>query len=253
MVCTPHLGAATTEAQENVALQVAEQMSDFLNTGAVVNALNMPSVSAEDAPKLKPYMKLAEELGSFVGQLTRTGITSVNIYYDGAVAALNTRPLTAIVLKGLLAQSMDSVNMVNAPVIARQRDIDVTEATHERASEYQTLIRLTVETERSTRSVSGTLFGGDKPRVVEVNGIALEAELGTHMLYVTNKDRPGFIGNLGSTLGEAGINIATFGLGRSEDGGSAVALVNTDGLVDDVTLEKVRAVPNVVQAEALQI
>ncbi|MEE9195626.1 MAG: NAD(P)-dependent oxidoreductase, partial [Alphaproteobacteria bacterium] len=253
VVCTPHLGAATTEAQENVALQVAEQMSDFLNTGAVVNALNMPSVSAEDAPKLKPYMKLAEELGSFVGQLTRTGITSVNIYYDGAVAALNTRPLTAIVLKGLLAQSMDSVNMVNAPVIARQRDIDVTEATHERASEYQTLIRLTVETERSTRSVSGTLFGGDKPRVVEVNGIALEAELGTHMLYVTNKDRPGFIGNLGSTLGEAGINIATFGLGRSEEGGSAVALVNTDGLVDEVTLEKVRALPNVVQAEALQI
>ncbi len=253
VVCTPHLGAATTEAQENVALQVAQQMSDFLNTGAVVNALNMPSVSAEDAPKLRPYMKLAEELGSFVGQLTRTGIESVNIYYDGAVAALNTRPLTAIVLKGLLAQSMDSVNMVNAPVIARQRDIDVTEATHERASEYQTLIRLTVETERSTRSVSGTLFGGDKPRVVEVNGISLEAELGAHMLYVTNKDRPGFIGNLGSTLGEAGINIATFGLGRSDEGGNAVALVNTDGPVDDVTLEKVRALPNVVQAEALQI
>jgi D-3-phosphoglycerate dehydrogenase len=253
VVCTPHLGAATTEAQENVALQVAEQMSDFLNSGAVVNALNMPSVSAEDAPKLKPYMRLAEELGAFTGQLTRSGLKSVTIDYDGAVADLNTRPLTAIVLKGLLAELMDSVNMVNAPIIARDRDIDVTESTHERANDYQTLIRLTVETENSTRTVAGTLFGGDKPRLVEVNGIAMEAELGATMLYVANKDRPGFIGNLGRTLGEAGINIATFHLGRAEAGGDAIALVNTDGLVGDETLEKLRALTDVVQAEALQI
>jgi D-3-phosphoglycerate dehydrogenase len=253
VVCTPHLGAATTEAQENVALQVAEQMSDFLNSGAVVNALNMPSVSAEDAPKLRPYMRLAEELGAFTGQLTRSGLKSVTIDYDGAVADLNTRPLTAIVLKGLLSELMDSVNMVNAPIIARDRDIDVTESTHERASDYQTLIRLTVETENSTRTVAGTLFGGDKPRMVEVNGIAMEAELGETMLYVANKDRPGFIGNLGRTLGEAGINIATFHLGRADAGGDAIALVNTDGLVGDETLEKVRALADVVQAEALQI
>ncbi len=253
VVCTPHLGAATTEAQENVALQVAEQMSDFLNSGAVVNALNMPSVSAEDAPKLRPYMRLAEELGAFTGQLTRSGLKSVTIDYDGAVADLNTRPLTAIVLKGLLSELMDSVNMVNAPIIARDRDIDVTESTHERASDYQTLIRLTVETENSTRTVAGTLFGGDKPRMVEVNGIAIEAELGETMLYVANKDRPGFIGNLGRTLGEAGINIATFHLGRADAGGDAIALVNTDGLVGDETLEKVRALADVVQAEALQI
>jgi len=253
VVSTPHLGAATTEAQENVALQVAEQISDFLDTGAVINALNMPSVSAEDVPKLKPYMKLAEELGGFAGQLTRTGPKSVTIDYDGAVAELYTRPLTAIVLKGLLCELMDSVNMVNAPVIARERDIDVTEATHERASDYHTLIRLTVETEQTTRSVSGTLFGGDKPRLVEVNGISVEVELGQTMLYVANKDQPGFVGNLGRTLGEAGINIATFDLGRTEAGGDAVALVNTDGLVDDATLEKVRALPHVVQAEALRI
>ncbi len=253
VVCTPHLGASTTEAQENVALQVAEQMSDFLNTGAVVNALNMPSVSAEDAPKLKPYMRLVEELGGFAGQLTRSGLKSVTIDYDGAVADLNIRPLTAIVLKGLLAQQMDSVNMVNAPVIARERDIDVSEATHERASDYQTLIRLTVETEDSTLSVCGTLFGGDKPRLVEVNGIPMEAEMGDTMLFVANIDRPGFIGNLGRTLGEAGINIATFHLGRSDAGGHAVALVNTDGLVDEATLEKVRALPHVIQAEALRI
>jgi D-3-phosphoglycerate dehydrogenase len=253
VVCTPHLGASTTEAQENVALQVAEQMSDFLNSGAVINALNMPSVSAEDAPKLKPYMRLVEELGAFVGQLTRSGFKSVTIDYDGAVADLNIRPLTAIVLKGLLSEQMDSVNMVNAPVIARERDIDVSEATHERASDYQTLIRLTVETEGSTLSVCGTLFGGDKPRLVEVNGIPMEAELGATMLFVANIDRPGFIGNLGRTLGEAGINIATFHLGRSDAGGHAIALVNTDGLVDEATLEKVRALPHVIQAEALRI
>ena len=253
VVCTPHLGAATTEAQENVALQVAEQMSDFLNTGAVVNALNMPSVSAEDAPKLKPYMSLAEELGSFIGQLTATGPQSITIYYAGAVAELNTRPLTAIVLKGLLGQLMDSVNMVNAPVIAKDRDIDVTEATHEREGDYHTLIRVTVETENETLSVSGTLFGGNRPRVVEVNGVPLEAELGAHMLYINNKDRPGFIGKLGTALGEAGINIATFGLGRSDMGGDAVALVNTDGLVGEDVLKVLRGLPDVVRAEALEI
>ncbi len=251
VVCTPHLGASTTEAQENVALQVAEQMSDFLMTGAVVNALNMPSVSAEDAPKLKPYMKLAEELGGFAGQLARDGFEKVTIDYDGHVADLNTRPLTAIVLKGLLSPLMDTVNMVNAPVIARTRNIDVTEATHERGGDYQTLIRVTVEGKGGKRSVSGTLFGGSKPRVVEVNGIPLEAEIGQHMLFVTNQDKPGFIGSLGQTLGEAGINVATFGLGRIKAGGDAVALVNTDQAVDDATLAKVRKLPHVVQAEAL--
>jgi D-3-phosphoglycerate dehydrogenase len=198
-------------------------------------------------------MKLAEELGGFAGHLTRTGPKSVTIDYHGAVSELNTRPLTAIVLKGLLSGLMESVNMVNAPVIARDRDIDVTESIHERASDYQTMIRLTVETERSTRSVSGTLFGGDKPRLVEVNGISVEAELGQTMLFVANIDQPGFIGNLGRTLDEAGFNIATFDLGRREAGGDAVALVTTDGLVDDATLEKVRALPHVVQAEAFSI
>jgi D-3-phosphoglycerate dehydrogenase len=251
VVCTPHLGAATTEAQENVALQVAEQMSDYLMTGAVVNALNMPSVSADDAPKLRPYMKLAEDLGGFTGQLACDGFDSVTIDYDGHVAELNTRPLTAIVLKGLLSPLMDTVNMVNAPVIARQRDIDVTETTHERSGDYQTLIRVTVEGKGGKRSISGTLFGGDKPRVVEVNGIPLEAEIGQHMLFVTNQDKPGFIGSLGQALETAGINIATFGLGRLKAGGDAVALVNTDDAVDDATLDKVRALPYVMQAEAL--
>lgn len=251
VVATPHLGASTSEAQENVAQQVAEQIADFLLTGAVVNALNMPSVSAEDAPKLMPYMRLSEQLGGLIGQLIRTGIKSVTIDYDGQVADLNTRPLTAIVLKGLLSPQMETVNMVNAPVIAREREIHVTEAKHERASDYQSLIRLTVETENSKRTVCGTLFGGDKPRLVELNGIPVEAELGPNMLFVTNKDKPGFIGNLGRTLAESNVNIATFHLGRTESGGDAVALIKLDSEITDALVEKVRSIPNVVQAQAL--
>jgi D-3-phosphoglycerate dehydrogenase len=251
VVATPHLGASTSEAQENVAQQVAEQIADFLLTGAVVNALNMPSVSAEDAPKLLPYMRLSEQLGSLIGQLIRTGIKSVTIDYDGQVADLNTRPLTAIVLKGLLSPQMETVNMVNAPVIAREREIHVTEAKHERASDYQSLIRLTVQTENSKRTVCGTLFGGDKPRLVELNGISIEAELGPNMLFVTNKDKPGFIGNLGRTLADSSVNIGTFHLGRTESGGDAVALIKLDSEITDALLDKVRAIPNVVQAQAL--
>ena len=253
LVATPHLGATTIEAQENVALQVATQMSDFLTTGAVVNALNMPSLSAEDAPRLMPYMQLAEQLGAFAGQLIRTGVKSATIEYQGHVAELNTRPLTAVVLKGLLTPLLElaSVNMVNAPVIARERNIDVTEVKQERAADYQTLIRLTVETEKRKRSISGTLFGGDKPRIVDVNGISIEAELGPNILYVHNKDKPGFIGDLGRTLGDAGVNIATFHLGRAKAGADAIALVNVDQPVTDDIIKKVRAIPHVVQAQAL--
>ena len=253
LVATPHLGATTIEAQENVALQVATQMSDFLTTGAVVNALNMPSLSAEDAPRLMPYMQLAEQLGAFAGQLIRTGVKSATIEYQGHVAELNTRPLTAVVLKGLLTPLLElaSVNMVNAPVIARERNIDVTEINQERAADYQTLIRLTVETEKRKRSFSGTLFGGDKPRIVDVNGISIEAELGPNILYVHNKDKPGFIGDLGRALGDAGVNIATFHLGRAKAGADAIALVNVDQPVTDDIIKKVRAIPHVVQAQAL--
>ena len=250
VVCTPHLGASTAEAQENVALQVAEQISDYLLTGAVVNAINMPSVSAEDAPRLKPYMKLAEQLGGFAGRLAESGLKSITIDYDGHVAELNTRPLTAIVLMGLLSPLMDSVNMVNAPVIARERDIEVTEAKHERASDYQSLIRVTVETEKGKLSVAGTLFG-DKPRVVDVDGISVEAELGASVLFVKNKDKPGFIGALGRALAEHSVNIATFHLGRKGPGDDAVALINVDQPLSPEVVAKVRALPNMVQAKAL--
>jgi D-3-phosphoglycerate dehydrogenase len=251
VVCTPHLGASTSEAQENVALQVAEQMSDYLLTGAVTNAINMASVSAEDAPKLRPYMVLAGQLGSFAGQLTEHGLTSVSISYEGQVADLNTKPLTATILEGLFKPFVETVNLVNAPVIARERNIQVTETKNDICNDYHTLIRLSVTTEQHTRSVEGTLFGGDKPRIVAIKNIAIEAELGPYMLYVTNADKPGFIGRLGTTLGEAGVNIATFHLGRSEAGGDAIALILVDQPVSGSLLEKVRAIPNVVQAKAM--
>jgi D-3-phosphoglycerate dehydrogenase len=251
VVATPHLGASTTEAQVNVAVQVAEEMSDYLLNGAVTNAINMPAVSAEDAPRLRPYMKLAEELGSFAGQITETAIKAVVIEYEGSVAELNCRPLTACVLQGLLLPLMDSINMVSAPIIAKERNIDVTEIQHPRAGDYKTQIRLTVTTERRSRDVAGTLFADERPRIVMIEGIKLEAELGPHMLFVTNVDKPGIIGGIGTTLGDAGVNIATFHLGRADQGGDAMALVVVDEPLSDEILKKVAALPMIKQAKAL--
>ncbi len=252
LVATPHLGAATTEAQENVALQIAEQMADFLLTGAVSNAVNVPSLTAEEAARLKPYMVLAEQLGSFAGQLTETGIRTVEIEYEGAVADLNVKPLTAIALTGLLAPQLATVNIVNAPLICRQRDIRVSETRHADAGDYLNLIRVTVTTERRQRSVAGTVFAGNKPRLVDIEGIPLEAELGRHVLFVRNYDKPGFIGGLGRALGESEVNIATFHLGRTAPGQDAIALVQLDQPLTPALIDTVRRLPNVIQAKAMR-
>jgi D-3-phosphoglycerate dehydrogenase len=251
LVATPHLGASTSEAQENVAVQIAQQMSDYLLDGVVVNALNLPSVSVEELPRLRPYMRLAGELGRFAGQLTETGLCKVIIEYEGQAAELNTKPLTAVALEGLLAPMMETVNMVNAPLIARERDIEVSEVRNERSGDYQSMIRLTVVTERGEREVAGTVFGGNKPRIVEINNMPIEAELGPYMLFVRNQDRPGFIGRLGTMLSEHGVNIATFHLGRTGAGGDAIALIQVDEPITPEVIEQVRAIPLVMQAKAL--
>jgi D-3-phosphoglycerate dehydrogenase len=254
VVCTPHLGAATAEAQENVALQVAEQMADFLLTGAVSNAINMPNVTAEEAPRLKPYMALARDLGALAGQLTvaqNAPIQAIRVEYEGQAAELNQKPLTAAALAGVLTPIMGAVNMVNAPVLARERGIDVAETVLERSGDYATLLRVTVVAGDQTRSVAGTLVGTGRPRLVEIKGIAVEADFAPHMLYVTNQDRPGFIGRFGTTLAEAGINIATFHLGRNAPGGDAICLVGLDAPVPDPVLAAVRALPLVVRAVPL--
>ncbi|PKP65597.1 MAG: phosphoglycerate dehydrogenase [Alphaproteobacteria bacterium HGW-Alphaproteobacteria-7] len=237
-ICTPHLGASTTEAQVNVALQVAEQMADYLVNGGVTNALNMPSLSAEEAPKLRPYMALAEKLGSLVGQLAHGNLTRISIEREGAAAELNGKPITAAVLAGLMRQYSDTVNMVNAPFLAKERGLDVSEIRHERDGAFNTLIRVTVDTAQGQRSVAGTLFGNEAPRLVEIFGIGIEADLSGHMLYIVNDDKPGFIGRIGTLLGARGINIGTFNLGRREAGGEAVLLLSLDeALTPDVVAE----------------
>jgi D-3-phosphoglycerate dehydrogenase len=251
LVATPHLGAATSEAQENVAIQIAEQISDFLLTGAAANTVNMPSISAEEAPILKPYMRLAEQLGSFAGQLTDSGIEAVSIEFAGHVATLNTRPLVSAALVGLLAPLLDRVHVVNAPTIARDRNVDVSETKNERPGDHQTLIRLTIRTGSGKQSVSGTLFGGDKPRIIEIDNMPVDAEVGPHMLYVRNKDFPGIIGKIGQTLGDGGVNIATFHLGRAERGGDAMALLLMDEPIDSDVLDNLASLENIVLVKAL--
>ena len=252
VVCTPHLGAATTEAQENVAVQVAEQMSAYLKRGAVSNALNMPSISAEEAPRLTPFVKLAETLGTFVGQVSEGPIHEVEILYDGHVAEMNTKALSSAALAGLLRSQVADVNMVSAPVMATERGIKLTEMTRDKSGVFEGYIRIDVVTDDLRRSIAGTVFSDGKPRFIQIKGINMEAEAGAHMLYTTNPDAPGIIGELGTIFGEAGVNIANFYLGRDKPGGDAIALLHLDAPVPQSVLEKLEKHENIQQAKPLE-
>jgi D-3-phosphoglycerate dehydrogenase len=252
VVATPHLGASTAEAQENVALQVAEQISDYLLTGAITNALNMPSISAGEAQKVRPWIALSEKLGAFAGQLTDSSIESVEILYEGTASELNMRALTQAALAGLLKPALPEVNMVNAPIVAKERGIKVSETRRPRQGIYEGYIKVTVKLEGgSLRRVAGTVFSDGRPRLIQVKDINLDAEFAPHMLYVVNEDKPGFIGKLGTMLGDAKINIASFALGRSAPGEDAIALVEVDGGVDDKTLTGIQKLPPVKMAKVL--
>ena len=250
-ISTPHLGASTSEAQVNVAIQVAEQMADYLVSGGITNALNVPSLSAEEAPRLKPYMALAEKLGSLVGQLTRGAVPRISIHTEGAATELNQKPMVSAVLHGFLRTQTDTVNMVNAPLLAKERGMEVREVKTEREGDYHTLLRVSVKTDAGERSVAGTLFGDAAPRVVELFGIKVEADLAGPMLYVVNEDAPGFIGRIGSLLGQAGVNIGTFHLGRRNAGGEAVLLLSVDEPVTPELIAQVRELAGVKTAMAL--
>ena len=264
VICTPHLGASTSEAQENVALQVAEQMSDYLLRGAISNAVNFPSITAEEAPRLKPFIALAEKLGSFAGQLTETGITQVHLTYEGTVAQMKTKALTSAALadsdpqvrkaalERLFRPMLQDINVVSAPLIAKERGVVVEETTREAEGDYESLITVTVVTEKQSRLVSGTVFADGRPRIVNIKGIRMDAEFGRSMIYITNLDKPGFIGKFSSTLGDAGINIATFHVGREAPGGNAIALIEVDGDVPPDVLAKVQALPQVKSAKPLK-
>ncbi|MDF1855345.1 phosphoglycerate dehydrogenase [Pseudooceanicola sp.] len=228
VVCTPHLGAATTEAQENVALQVAEQMSNYLLDGAVENALNMPSMTAEEAKVMGPWVALAGHLGSFIGQMTDEPVKAINILYDGAVAEMNLAALNCSVIAGIMKKVNPDVNMVSAPVAAQERGIQISTTNQSKSGAFDGYIKVTVVTEKRERSVAGTCFSDGKPRFIQIKGINIDAEVGNHMLYTTNNDAPGVIGILGSVLGKAGANIANFTLGRASYGGEAIALLYLD-------------------------
>jgi len=252
VVCTPHLGAATTEAQENVALQVAEQMSDYLVNGAVSNALNMPSITAEEAPQLLPFVKLAGHLGAFAGQVTDSPIKKVEIIYDGAVAKMNINALTSAAIAGLIKPQVAEVNMVSAPIMAKERGIQISETIQDKSGVFDSYIKLNIITENQERSIAGTVFSDGKPRFIQIKGINVDAEIGRYMLYTTNNDEPGIIGRLGTEFGEAGVNIANFHLGRDKPGGNAIALLYLDAPADPALLKKLMVGDMIDQAKTLE-
>ncbi|MBM1632836.1 phosphoglycerate dehydrogenase [Sulfitobacter mediterraneus] len=252
VVCTPHLGAATTEAQENVALQVAEQMSDYLLTGAVSNALNMPSVTAEEAKVMGPWVKLAGHLGAFIGQMTDEPIKAINILYDGTVAGMNLDALNCGVVAGIMKRANPDVNMVSAPVVAREKGIQISTTNQDKSGVFDGYVKVTVVTEKRERSVAGTVFSDGKPRFIQIKGINIDAEVGAHMVYTTNEDVPGIIGALGQTMGENGVNIANFTLGRSEAKGEAIALLYVDDVVPANVIDKLQSTGLFTQVKPLE-
>ncbi|WP_395664471.1 phosphoglycerate dehydrogenase [Methylocella sp.] len=251
MVCTPHLGASTAEAQENVALQIAEQMADYLTRGAISNAINFPSIAAEEAPRIKPFVALAEVLGGFIGQSVDSGVRKAAIVYEGDVGALKTKALTASAVAGLLRPMLADVSVVAAPTVAKERGIVIDEVARAGDGDYESLVTLTVETQTQTRSVSGTVFHDGRPRIVSVDGVSVDALAAPLMLYVVNEDKPGFIGKLTSVVGAAGVNIATFALGRDRAGGTAVSLIAIDAPLPEPTLALAGALTGVKELRAL--
>ncbi len=240
VVCTPHLGASTREAQENVAIQIAEQISDYLLDGAVRNALNMPSITAEEAPRLMPWVELAGHLGSFVGQLTDEPIEAINILYNGRAAELNTEALNAATIAGILKTANPDINMVSAPMVARERGVEISTTKQDKSGVFDAYMKLTIKTPTRERSIAGTIFSDGRPRFIQIKGINIDAEIARHMLYTTNRDVPGIIGTLGRVLGENEINIANFTLGRKEVGGEAIAMLSLDVPVPQKAVEELK-------------
>ncbi|KEJ90593.1 phosphoglycerate dehydrogenase [Sulfitobacter donghicola] len=252
VVCTPHLGAATTEAQENVALQVAEQMSDYLLTGAVTNALNMPSVTAEEAQIMGPWLKLAGYLGAFTGQMTDEPIKAINILYDGVVSEMNLDALNCGVVAGIMKRANPDVNMVSAPVVAKEKGIQISTTNQDKSGAFDGYIKVTVVTDKRERSIAGTVFSDGKPRFIQIKGINIDAEVGRHMVYTTNEDVPGIIGTLGQTLGENGVNIANFTLGRADVKGEAIALLYVDAPVPTEVVKQLHETGRFTQIKLLE-
>jgi D-3-phosphoglycerate dehydrogenase len=252
VIATPHLGASTNEAQENVALQVAEQMSDYLLSGAVTNAVNVPSLTAEQATQLRPYLTLAEQMGAFMGQMADGSVSSLKITYAGSLRGMNVKPLTATLVHHVLSPILDQVNVVNALSVAKERNIKLSETLLDKNGDYTNSIHVKMTAHGQTLSLMGSVFHGGQPRFVSVDDVPLEATVAPRMIFIRNVDKPGYIGKIGQLLGEAGINIATFHLGRRDLGGEAISLIEVDQDVPETVMEKIASLPQVVAARLLR-
>ena len=253
VVCTPHLGASTSEAQVKVAVQVAEQIADYLREGAITNSINSPSISAAEAPLLKPWVKVSDVLGGFIGQVIETGLKEINIEYVGSVGELNTRPLTCSIVASILNPivGLGSVNLVSSLIFARERGILISEIKKDSQGAFGSYIRILVKTERAIRSAAGTVYSDGKPRFIQINGIDMDTMPQKFMLYTSNLDTPGFIGLLGTTLGKMKVNIATFSLGRQKKAGLALALLGIDENIDPKDLKEIKRLKGVKEAKTL--
>ena len=254
VLCTPHLGASTEEAQERVAVDIAQQMIDYLLYGSIRNAVNVYPLDAEMLRKVEPYMHLAELLGSFVVQMVEGGLTEVAVRYSGDAATLEFKPITAALLTGLLKKSLpDRVNVVNAPHLAKERGIRVSETISSDVEDYSSLITVELTTDKSKRQVAGTLFGRKEPRIVRVDDYRLEAVPSGFMLVFSNQDTPGVIGKIGTLLGSNQINIAGMQLGRVAPHGMAVAVVNVDSAIPPAIMHEIRRLPNIAYATLVEL
>lgn len=253
-ICTPHIGASTTEAQENVAVGIAEQIVDYLTRGIARGAVNIPSVPADLLPRLQPYITLAEKLGLLQSQLYEGGIERVTIEYKGEVAGVNVAPLTIAALKGLLTPILEeTVNYVNAPVIARERGIEVKEVKSSDAGDFTSLITLQIEADKKTSRMGGALYGRRDPRIVQLDSFRVEIVPEGHMLFILNNDRPGVIGHVGQILGEHQINIARMQCSREEKGGQALLIVGVDDPLPADVLQAIRGARNIVSVKLVRL
>jgi D-3-phosphoglycerate dehydrogenase len=254
VVSTPHLGASTGEAQENVSIAIAQQIADYLTLGEVRNAVNMPAVSPDILPFLRPYLRLGEKLGSFLGQISNYAIDEVLIEYLGEVVEYGTKPITISVLKGLLTPFVgETVNFVNAPVMAKERGIRITESTSDKAEDFASLIALTARSKMEQNYIAGALFGRKELRIVKLNDFFIEAIPEGYVLLVNNYDKPGVIGNLGNALGSRNINIATMQFGRDQMGGNAISLLHLDAPLPPGMLGEILRLPNIISVRQIQL
>jgi D-3-phosphoglycerate dehydrogenase len=254
VICTPHLGASTGEAQENVAVAIVQQVVDFLLRGEVRNAVNIPSVSPDILPLVQPFVQLGERLGSFLAQMASHAIEEVTIDYHGEVTSYGVKPITNSVFKGLLSPHLgETVNFVNAPVIAKERGIRVIESIHTQAEDFASLMSITARSQWEVNTIAGTLFGRKELRIVRLNDFLIEAIPEGDILLIDNDDRPGVIGNLGMALGGKDINIATMELGRDRKGGKAISLIHLDNPLPAGALDEILKMPNIIAAREIHL